>query len=275
MTANEGDKFGISGKVALVTGGNRNIGRAIALTLASVGVHPMIIFNSDEEAASKVCEEAREFGVNSSIYRADLRDVARLQDIITQIEVRYQGIDILVNNAATRPNTKIANISIKEWDDVFAINLKAPFFLAQTALPYMVRNGWGRIINIGGSDGYQGKAHRAHGVSTKMGIVGLSRALASETARFGVTVNTLVPGMIDTIRPRPDWYPGIDDGFSERKLRIPMARLGTPQEVANACLFLASDMASYTTGQEIFVSGGTCPLVRQPLEEYEPEDFSA
>ena len=82
-----------------------------------------------------------------------------------------------------------------------------------------------------------------------------------------------MPGVIDTKRPRPDWYPGIDTGFAERKERLPMARLGTPQEVANACLFLASEMATFTTGQELFVSGGTCPLVRQPLEEYEADEF--
>lgn len=267
------DPFGITGRVALITGGNRNIGRAIALTLAGAGATPVILFNQDEAAAARVCEEVAERGAKGAMFQADLRDISRLQGVVGEIGKQFGGVDILVNNAALRPNTRISDITIAEWDDVFAINLKAPFFLAQAILPHMVAQGWGRIINIGGSDGYQGKSRRAHGVSTKMGIAGLTRALAHEIARFGVTVNTLVPGMIDTVRPRPDWYPGHNDGFSERKLRIPMGRLGEPQEVANACLFLASQMATYTTGQELFVTGGACPLVRQPLEEYAAEEF--
>lgn len=274
MSAEQSDKrFGIHGRVALVTGASRNIGRAIALTLAEAGAEVMILYHQDEAAAGEVCEEIGRCGAKSAKFQADLCDIPRLQEIVGQVNTDFGGVDILVNNAALRPNTKISDITIDEWDDVFAINLKAPFFLAQAVLPHMVANRWGRIVNIGGSDAYQSKARRAHGVSTKAGIAGLSRALALETARFGVTVNTLVPGVIDTVRPRPDWYPGIDTGFAERKERLPMARLGTPQEVANACLFLASEMASFTTGQELFVSGGTCPMVRQPLEEYEADDF--
>ena len=267
------ERFGIGGRVALITGASRNIGRAIALTLAEAGATPMVLYHQDEAAAAEVCEEISGRGARSAMFQADLRDVARIQQVVRDIEADFGGVDILVNNAALRPNSKISDITIEEWDDVFAINLRAPFFLAQAVLPHMVRSGWGRIVNIGGSDAYQGKARRAHGVSTKSGIAGLTRALALETARLGVTVNTLVPGVIDTNRPRPDWYPGIDTGFAERKERLPMARLGTPQEVANACLFLASEMATFTTGQELFVSGGTCPLVRQPLEEYEADEF--
>jgi len=274
MSAGDGEeRFGIKGKVALVTGASRNIGRAIALTLAGAGAVAIILYHEDEAAAGAVLGDIRARGGEGAMFQAELGDVAGLQEIVRSAEAEFGGIDILVNNAALRPNTKIADISIAEWDEVFAINLKAPFFLAQAVLPHMVRRGWGRIVNIGGSDGYQSKARRAHGVSTKMGLAGLTRALALETARFGVTVNTLVPGVIDTVRPRPDWYPGLETGFAERKFRIPMARLGTPQEVANACLFLASEMASYTTGQELFVTGGTCPMVRQPLEEYEAAEF--
>ncbi|NND48820.1 MAG: SDR family oxidoreductase [Rhizobiales bacterium] len=267
------ERFGIGGRVALVTGASRNIGRAIALTLAEAGATPIVLYHQDEAAADEVCEAIAERGAKSAKFQADLCDVPRLQEIVGQIEADFGGVDILVNNAALRPNSKISDITITECDEVFAINLRAPFFLAQAVLPHMVRGGWGRIVNIGGSDAYQGKARRAHGVATKSGIAGLTRALALETARFGVTVNTLVPGVIDTERPRPEWYPGIETGFAQRKERLPMARLGTPQEVANACLFLASEMATFTTGQELFVSGGTCPLVRQPLEEYEADEF--
>lgn len=267
------EAFGIAGRVALITGGNRNIGRCIALTFAQVGATPVILYGEDEEAARKVCAEASEHGVRSQMFQADLADVARLRDLVKEIESTFGGVDILVNNAAIRPATKISQITVEEWERVFAINLRAPFFLSQAVLPQMVQKRWGRIVNIGGSDAYLGKNRRAHGVSTKLGLVGLTRALATEVARFGVTVNTVVPGTIDTVRPRPEWYPELESGFAERKERIPMGRLGTPQEVANACLFLASELASFTTGQELFVTGGAYPLVRQPAEEYPAEEF--
>jgi 3-oxoacyl-[acyl-carrier protein] reductase len=274
MNASErSDVFGIAGKVALVTGGNRNIGRSIALAFAGVGVTPVIVFHEDEAAATKVCAEIGETGVRTAMFQADLADVDRLREIVGEIEAAFGGVDILVNNAAIRPNSKISEITVEEWDRVFATNLRAPFFLSQAVLPGMVRRRWGRIVNIGGTDAYLSKPRRAHGVSAKLGLVGLSRALAVEVARFGVTVNTLVPGTIDTVRPHPEWYPGYETGFAERKERIPMVRLGQPREVADACLFLASQLAGYTTAQELFVNGGAFPLVRQPLEEYEAEDF--
>lgn len=267
------DLFGIAGRVALVSGASRNIGRSIALALAGAGVTPIILFRQDERAAQQVCAEIAELGARAGMYQADLADVKRLRSIVRQVGQEFGGVDILVNNAAIRPNTKISEITVEEWDTVFATNLRAPFFLSQAVLPGMIRKKWGRIVNIGGTDAYWGKLRRAHGVSAKLGLVGLTRALAVEVAQFGVTVNVVVPGTIDTVRPRPEWYPGLDTGFAERKQRIPMARLGRPEEVASACLFLASELSGYTTGQELFVSGGAFPLVRQPLEEYPAEEF--
>ena len=265
--------FGIKDKVAVVTGGNRNIGRAIAMTLADAGATAIVLYGSDEAAAEHVCDDIRARGGRAAAYQADLPDVARLQQVVSAIEKEHGGVDILVNNAAVRPHSKISKITVEEWDRVFATNLRAPFFLAQAVLPGMVKKKWGRIISLGGTDAYWGKLHRAHNVSAKMGLVGLTRAMANEVARFGVTVNVLVPGTIDTVRPRPDWYPELETGFADRKNVMPMARLGQPQEVANACLFLASELAGYTTGQEIFASGGAFPLVRQPWDEYPAEDF--
>jgi 3-oxoacyl-[acyl-carrier protein] reductase len=265
--------FGIAGRVALVTGGNRNIGRSIALTLAKADATAVILYGTDEDAAAKVCAEIREHDGRAGMYQADLADVERLRDVVKEIEKTHGSVDILVNNAAIRPHRKISKITVEEWDQVFATNLRAPFFLSQAVLPGMVKRQWGRIISIGGTDAYWGKLHRAHNVSAKMGLVGLSRALANEVARFGITVNVLVPGTIDTLRPRPDWYPELETDFDQRKQIMPMARLGQPQEVANACLYLASELAGYTTGQEIFASGGAFPLVRQPWDEYPAEEF--
>lgn len=274
MSADEDkDVFGIRGKVALVTGGTRNIGKAIAIAFANAGATPIILYHQDEAAAAEVCAEIGQAGVRAAMFQADLADIDRLKEIVSQVDDEFGGVDILVNNAAIRPNSKISEITVEEWDGVFATNLKAPFFLSQAVLPAMVRKGWGRIVNIGGTDAYVSKPRRAHGVSAKLGLVGLTRALAVEVARFGITVNTVVPGTIDTVRPHPEWYPGLDTGFAERKERIPMVRLGQSHEVADACLFLASELAGYTTAQELFVNGGAYPLVRQALEEYDAEDF--
>lgn len=265
--------FGIAGKVALITGGGRNIGRAVALSLAGVGAVPVVMYHEDERTARAVCDEIKAAGGRSGVCQADVGDVAQCRAAVAKVAAEFGDIDILINNAAIRPHSKISQISVEEWDRVLSVNLRAPFFLSQAVLPGMVRKKWGRIINIGGSDGYNGKPRRAHGVSSKMGLVGLTRALANEVAQFGVTVNMVVPGTIDTQRPHPEWYPGIENGFAARMTRVAMGRQGRSQEVANACLFLASDLATYTTGQEMFVTGGAPPIVRQPEEEYPPEEF--
>ena len=267
------NSFGISGRVAVVTGGNRNIGRSIVLTLAKEGVTTIVLYRDGADEAKKVCAEVAAIGAKSAMYQADLADTTSLASLVGKIEQKHGGIDILVNNAAIRPNTKISKITLEEWDLVFNTNLKAPFFLSQAVLPGMVKRKWGRIINIGGTDAYWGKVRRAHGVSAKLGLVGLTRAMALEVARFGVTINVVIPGTIDTQRPHPEWYPELKTGYAERLERIPMARLGDTQQVANACLFLASELASFTTAQELFASGGAVPLVRQTLDEYSAEEF--
>ena len=275
MAAGLAEAWGIAGKIALVSGGNRNIGRAIALALAGAGVDVAILYRQDEKAAREVCAEITALGVRAASFRADLADAEGLRGVVKEVEAALGEVDILVNNAAIRPNPRFSEITVADWDQVFATNLRAPFFLSKAVLPAMIRKGWGRIVSLGGTDAHWGKVRRAHGAASKLGLVGMTRALALEVARFGVTVNIVVPGPIDTVRPRPEWYPDLETGFAERLERIPMARLGRPEEVADACLFLASARASYTTGQELFVSGGAVPLVRQPFEEYGPEAFRA
>jgi 3-oxoacyl-[acyl-carrier protein] reductase len=205
--------------------------------------------------------------------QADMADVAGLRAAVRRIEQEFGGVDILINNAAVRPNSKITAITVEEWDRVLDTNLRGPFFLSQAVLPGMVRRNWGRIINVGGVDAYWGKTRRAHNVSAKLGLVGLTRTLANEVARHGVTVNIVIPGTTDTYRHTPEWYPELDRMYDERKERTPMARLGTPREVAEACVFLASGLASYTTAQEFFVTGGAFPLVRSPSEDYPAGEF--
>jgi 3-oxoacyl-[acyl-carrier protein] reductase len=267
------EAYGIAGKVALVTGGNRNIGRCIATTFARAGAMVVIFYREDAKGAEEFCAEIAGAGGRAGCYKIDLADVEALRAGIGEVEQKFGAVDILVNNAAIRPSQKIAEITVADWDRVIATNLRAPFFLSQRVLPAMVRKQWGRIINIGGLDAYWGKPLRPHNVSAKLGLVGQTRALANEVARFGVTVNAVIPGSIDTHRYIPHWYPKREQMNRERIERIPMARLGLSEEVANTCLFLASELASFTTGQELFVSGGGYPLMRHPVDDYPAEEF--
>lgn len=273
MTMAPKDQFDIAGKTALITGGSKNIGKEIAKQLAEAGVTPLILYRDDTKAALSITESLAKKGVDSRAYKADLANSSALIKVTEKILKNHGGVDILINNAAIRPNAKIKDITIAEWDQVMATNLRAPFILIQQLLGPMIERKWGRIINIGGLDAYWGKPRRAHNVSAKMGLVGLTRAIANEVARFGITANIVVPGTTDTYRHSPEWYPELDKFYDERRQRIPMGRLGHANEVANACLFLASNLATYTTAQEFFVSGGAYPMVRQPSDEYPPEHY--
>ena len=139
--------YGLAGRVALISGGGRNIGRAVALSLAGVGAVPVILYNEDEATARSVADEIVAAGGRSGICQADLADVAQCQAAVKKVVAEFGDIDILINNAAVRPHSKISQISLEEWDRVLSVNLRAPFFLAQAVLPAMVKKKWGRIIN--------------------------------------------------------------------------------------------------------------------------------
>lgn len=255
--------------MALVTGASRNVGRAIALALASSGARVACVAHADEMALTESCSEINQAGGTARPYLADLRDVEVLRETVEAVATDLGNpIDILVHNAAIRPRRPIGDITVEDWDEVLATNVRGPFFLSQACIPSMREQKWGRIIHIGDLDAYWGNTLRAHVVTSKLAIVGLSRALANETARWGITVNTVVPGVLDTTRRHLDWYGGdLAQFHADRLSRIPQARLGRPEEVANACLFLASEESGYITGQELFVAGGG-PLVRQTAQEY-------
>lgn len=261
-------RIDLSGRTALVTGAGRNIGRAIALRLAGAGAEVACCWRQDAAAAEAVAAQIRAAGGRADSVPLDLADVDSIRRAADTVLARAGRLDILVNNAAVRPRRKVGDVTVHEWDLVHRVNLRGPFFLDQAVIPAMREHGFGRIIHVGGLDAYWGKAQRPHVVASKLGLVGLSRALANETARWGITVNTLVPGTIDTDRPRPDWYPDMAEYYRQRRDRIPVGELGTPDDLSACCVFLASPHARYVTGQELLVTGGAYPLVHQPSDDY-------
>ena len=260
-------EISLADRTALVTGSGRNIGRAIAVAMGAAGARVVCAYQRDAQAAEETARQIAEKGSDALVLGFDLTDVASIRAAVRKLEADGIVVDILVNNAAIRPSAKLLEVTADEWDLVHATNLRGPFFLSQAVLPGMIRQKWGRIINVGGIDAYRGSLNRPHVVASKLGLVGLGRALANETARDGITVNSVIPGLIDTPRYRPEWSRDIRAVWAEWLETIPMARLGTPDEVADSCVFLASDRASYITGQEILLTGGAHPLVRLRARE--------
>ena len=267
--------LGLQGKRALVTGASSGIGEAIAVLLAKEGVS-VAVNGRDEARTRRTAASIVAAGGHAVAVVGDLKDDEGRDAVARMTDEALGGVDILVNNAGgtTRhDNPTWDQLTSSDYIATINSNFVSAVALSRHFAPGMIERKWGRIINIGGTDAYWGKVRRAHGVSAKLGLVGLTRAMALEVARFGVTINVVIPGTIDTQRPHPEWYPELNTGYAERLERIPMARLGDTQQVANACLFLASELASFTTAQELFASGGAVPLVRQTLDEYSAEEF--
>lgn len=252
----------LSGRVALVTGGTRNIGREMAELFASCGASVAVIGRSDEEALKETVAALETSGQPAFGTLADLSAPEQIEGAARAISDALGPVDILVNNAAVRPHASVEELTVEDWDGVMHINLRAPFLFAQQVLPGMRERKYGRIINVSGLSAMWGKANRAHVTASKAGMVGLTIALAAESALDNVTVNCIVPGLIDTERHSPEWYPDLDDFYSRRLSRIPMGRLGRPEEIASVSLFLVSELSSYMTGQTLYVSGGAHPMVR-------------
>jgi NAD(P)-dependent dehydrogenase (short-subunit alcohol dehydrogenase family) len=249
----------LSGKTALVTGASRNIGRAIALAFAAEGADLVLNTRVNREELDAVAAECRKAGGRMLPVLADIADAAAVTAMVGQAEAELGGIDVLVCNAAIRPHLALDATSIEEWHRVVAVNLHSAFYLARALVPGMKARRRGSIIALGGQSSLTGRPNTAAVTAAKTGLLGLIRALAAELGPFGVRANMVVPGMIDTERRYAQWYPEFREappGAAEHLKQIPLGRLGTPEDIADACVFLASDASSYVTGDTIRVMGG-------------------
>lgn len=245
----------LEGKVAMVTGSGRNIGRATAIELARRGANVVVNARSNKAEADSVAAEIESLGSRAIATIADVGVQEQVDAMMSDAVTAFGQVDILVNNAGLRAADPITEMTLEQWRSVLAVNLDGPFYCSQAVIPGMIERGWGRIINVSGLNAFKGRADWAHVCASKMGALGLTRALAAELAEHNILVNHIVPGAFDTTPP-----PGQSDAFAgppaARATGIPVGRLGLPEEIATTCAFLASDDASFITGQTFHVNGG-------------------
>ncbi len=241
----------LDGKVALVTGSGRNIGRSIALALAKEGASVIVNARTNRKEADAVADEVRALGAKALPLLADVGERGQLEGMLDNGLAEFGHIDIVVNNAAVRPHMPFAEMTYEDWRSTLATDLDPAFLCAKAALPGMLERKWGRVINFSGLQAFQGRHGGVHISAAKVGVIGFTRALSTELAPDGILVNCIVPGAIDTIRDggqqtRPN--PSVSE--------IPVGRMGKPDEIAALCAFLCSDDAGFITGQTIHVNGG-------------------
>lgn len=241
----------LAGRVAVVTGAGRNIGRAIALELASGGAAVVINGSTNRANIDAVVSEVEAGGGKALGVIADVADEAAVERMAAATIQRFGRIDILVNNAAGRPERALDVMSLADWRGVLATTLDGAFLNVKAALPHLKQSGAGAIINIGGVSGHVGTKHRAHVVTAKAGLIGFTKALAHDLAQDKITANCVVPGLIETTR---DPHARLPHHHSVSKTLT--GRFGTPEEVAAAVRFLAGPQARYITGQTLHVNGG-------------------
>jgi NAD(P)-dependent dehydrogenase (short-subunit alcohol dehydrogenase family) len=249
----------LSGRTALITGASRNIGRAIALSFAAEGADLVLNTRVNREELEAVAAECRKVGVRVVTALADVADAAAVQAMVTRGLGELGAIDVLVSNAAIRPHKSLTDTTLEEWHHVLGVNLHSTFYLARAVVPAMKERRRGSIIALGGLSSVTGRPNTAAVTTAKTGLLGLVRALAAELGPFGIRANMVMPGYIDTERRYAEWYPEFKQappGSPEQLKQIPLGRLGRPEDIADACVFLASDASAYVTGDTMRVMGG-------------------
>jgi 3-oxoacyl-[acyl-carrier protein] reductase len=241
-----------TGKIAVVTGGSRGIGRAICLRLAEGGAKVVVNYHSNEAAAAEVVDQIKANGGEALAVQADVSQVADAQALVDAAKKAFGRIDVLVNNAGTTRDTLIMRMSEEDWDIVIDTNLKGTFNCIKAASRQMMRQRSGRIVNITSVAGLAGNAGQANYASAKAGIIGLTKTIAKELGSRGVTCNAVAPGFVYT-----DLTSSLPEELIQAAVdRTPLGRTGTPEDMAAAVAFLVSDDASFITGQTLAVDGG-------------------
>ena len=239
----------LAGKVALVTGAAKNIGRAIALELAAAGAAVAVNTRASREGADEAVKEIRAAGGEADVFMADIADAKQAKAMVEAVIRRFGRVDCLVLNASVRTERPFLELSYEEWRTPLSISLDGSFHLAQACLPSMLKNGGGAIVTLGGMTALSGSKGRVHGSVAKHGMVGMTRALAREFGEQGVRVNCIAPGQMNTTRAAGRTAHGGNE-------LVPMKRKGEPEEIATTVRFLCGPGAGFISGQTIHVNGG-------------------
>jgi 3-oxoacyl-[acyl-carrier protein] reductase len=241
----------LAGKTALITGSNRGIGKAIAQKLAENGADIIITAPIKSDAEETANEIKNSYNVKTYAFELNLLDINSIENVIQAIE-KTTTVDILVNNAGITKDNLFIRMKKEEWEDVIKVNFTSIFYITQPIVKQMIKKRWGRVINISSVVGIMGNVGQTNYSATKAAIIGFTKSLAKEVGSRNITVNAVAPGFIDT--PMTQSLP--DDIKEAYRKQIPLGRFGLPEDIANAVLFLASEEASYITGEVINVNGG-------------------